>query len=320
MTRWDWAVTPTRLPGLDEVEDHPRRRVGLAGPGRSLDREHRLVEPQPPGRARSASCRRRPGRARRPAPRPSIRGGRRRMRSRAARNRPGSLDARARRRGRRAAPAPPRIGSVANGFVGISATGWRLPALRLRLIVPFDGIELDDGRPRRVPARAVGVRRERDVRLALDDLRVLRGVEPVAVERGLVDPPEVGVERAAPRARIRPPRGRRSAPRRAGSGPTTGASPRAGASRAARRAASGPAGRASRSSRSSGTPLAQRILARPRLGLGLGDLRRRRPVLPARAGDARRPGYHSGCVSSASSRRPSSQSRSRRLEMQSSRL
>ena len=44
ITRWDWAVTPTLLPVRDQIEDHPGGRVGLAGAGGALDREHRLVE------------------------------------------------------------------------------------------------------------------------------------------------------------------------------------------------------------------------------------------------------------------------------------
>ena len=44
MTLWLLAVTPTRFPLGEQVEDHPGSSVGLAAARRALHGEHRAVE------------------------------------------------------------------------------------------------------------------------------------------------------------------------------------------------------------------------------------------------------------------------------------
>ena len=77
------AVTPTRFPAADELEGHPRAGVCLAGPGRPLDRQDRLVEAGASRRAASTMSRR--AHERGALRRRVARGGRRRISSRTAR-------------------------------------------------------------------------------------------------------------------------------------------------------------------------------------------------------------------------------------------
>ena len=287
MTRCDWAVTPTRLPASTRSRIIRAAVCVLPVPGGPW-----IASTVSSSRsARVARDRRHVG---------AVRGERvarrRRRRSGAAgagagRAPPGTGPvprARARRRDRRAAPARRASAPSANGFVGISATGMGVARVALEADRAVDGVERDDRRPRRVPARAVG--RSGRARCTPCPRR------PSSPARGRTG------SGGARTCSIRP----RSASKRSSASADPSATRSSiGASTSRKwshhwRLRLAPVPVEQRREQPAallvgralepvlGHAVAQRVLACPRLGLGLGDLRRRCPVLPARAGGPRR--------------------------------
>ena len=222
---WLFAVTPTRLPAREQVDDQVRAGVGLAGAGRALDEEVAVVEAERRSAWRARGRRTRPGAAS-PARAPRRRGSARWRMSRSARYGP-------RRRARRAIDVrrePPQRRALRawcrTGRPGISARGSGSPArflprlslepcprsssIAARSCTPLSGRRVDRvGARARACAPARGTRACR--RAIACRLRVRRrptGVE-VADRLGVLDELVGGHARGARRTPTRPawPRG-----------------------------------------------------------------------------------------------------------------
>ena len=168
-------------PVRDEVEDHAGGGVGLARPGRTLDREHRVVQAQRqrPGAGRHVGAVGEEGAARRDPVDP-----RRNAEDEVAR---GTV---------RPRPVEPVLDHVVGEPEQRPAHRLRTvrpgrdqghgmrPAAPLEVHDPGQRVQRHHADGDRVPARPVGLRHEAEVSLALDDLGVLGGIERVAVHHG----------------------------------------------------------------------------------------------------------------------------------------